>query len=153
MAFPVCGRRGVGSVPEDAGLQGGVVRGSPHRGPEEFPLHPSLLPLWTPAREDAPLGAGLLVRGLRSKDGPRPKGGPEPQGLRAGPPDGLYREFPGKSRLWRLLWRRNGLPRLVYELWVAEAGSGPSSPSLWNGEIDDDGLRNGRLKVRQFTAA
>jgi len=25
----------------------------------------------------------------------------------AGPPDGPYREFRGKWRLWRLLWRRN----------------------------------------------
>jgi len=36
-----------------------------------------------------------------------------------------YREFPGKGRLGRLLWRRNGPGGLVYESWVDEAGRGP----------------------------
>ena len=30
-------------------------------------------------------------------------------------------------RPWRLLWRRNGSLEPVYEPWVAEGGSGPSS--------------------------
>jgi putative transposase len=52
---------------------------------------------------------------------------PEPESLRSGPPHGPYRQFGGKSRLWRSLWRRNGLLGLVYEPRVGEAGSGPSS--------------------------
>ncbi len=44
-----------------------------------------------------------------------------------GPPDGPYRQFGGKSRLRRSLWRRNSPLGLVYEPWVGEAGSGPSS--------------------------
>jgi len=46
---------------------------------------------------------------------------------RPGPvgPERPYREFPGKWRLWRPLWRRNGPRGPVYESWVDEAGRGP----------------------------
>jgi putative transposase len=44
LALPVRGRRGVGHLPADAGVQGEVVRGDPHRGPEELPLPPDSAP-------------------------------------------------------------------------------------------------------------
>jgi hypothetical protein len=61
---------------------------------------------------------------------------------RVGRPQRPYREFPGKSRLWRSLWRRNGQGP-VYEPWVDEAGSSPSFVSPQAGEINDDALQNG----------
>jgi len=128
-ALPVCGRRGVGDLPADAGVQGEVVRGHPHRGPEELPLHPPLLPLRASAREDVPLPKGLPLHSLWPGDGPGLERGPEPEGVWPGPPDGPYRQFGGKSRLRRSFWRRNSPPGLVYEPWVGEAGSGPSSSS------------------------
>jgi hypothetical protein len=63
--------------------------------------------------------------------------------LWAGRPERPYREFPGKSRLWRSLWRRNGPRGPVYEPWVDEAGSGPSFISPRAGEMNDDAPRNG----------
>jgi len=57
--------------------------------------------------------------------GPWPECGIEPARVWAGRPKRPYREFPGKGRLWRPLWRRNG-PGPVYELRVDEAGSGRS---------------------------
>jgi hypothetical protein len=68
---------------------------------------------------------------------------------RAGHPQWPYREFPGKSRLWRSLWRRNGY-RPVYEPWVDEAGSNRSFVSPQAGEINDYELQNGeRIHPRQ----
>jgi hypothetical protein len=88
-------------------------------------------------------GRKLTTVGERSQDGLAPNqnahvfrsGGlwqriPLPRKkLWVGSPYGPYREFSGKLRLWRPLWRRNNFPlagKLVYELWVVEAGSNRS---------------------------
>jgi putative transposase len=67
----------------------------------KFPFYPTLLPLWASAREDAPLPKGLPLPGLRPGDGPGPERRSKPESLWPGPPNGPYRQFGGKSRLWR----------------------------------------------------
>ncbi len=58
---------------------------------------------------------------------PSPIGGGEGGGVWVGHPQRPYRQFGGKSRLWRSLWRRNGPQGPVYEPRVVEAGRMKSS--------------------------
>jgi len=104
---PVCRRCGVGNLLADAGVQGEVVRVYSHSGSKKFPLHSALLTMWASSRKNTSFPKGLPLPGLWPGDGPGLECGHQPEEVWPGPPHGLYRQFGGKLRLWRPLWRRN----------------------------------------------
>lgn len=109
-ALPLCGGRQLGRLPADAGVHGPVVRLTPHHSAARFPITAAL----RARRAGGPPGVAVLpgvsLRGGRASARPGPERGAEFAVLGVGPPERLSREFPGKERLWRSLWRRNGPP-------------------------------------------